>query len=200
MKTCLECGTRLVARGQEGQKRNLRKLAGLAGIAAIIVVAACLAWFVVLPLLHYSMASGQGFSDTIRADAADQSAALPRYAMNQAIRNNELEVTVTRTREGTNVLNANRFYFVTVSIRNLKADRRIQVSGGDFVLVDGAGNSYYTYGIGNKVAQDLGPLESQSYELNYEIPRDTRGLTLQFWFPKTGAGTGANIPVIFTLS
>jgi hypothetical protein len=199
MKRCLECGAPLLNKAQEGQKRDFTKAAKKLAIVVIIGIVLCAVWFVVLPLLNYSMVSGKDFSANVRAAAADQTASLPRYSLNQPVSNDELRVSVTGTREGSNVLNANRFYYVTVSLKSLKDNGRIAVSGSDFILVDKAGRSYYTYGIGNKVAQDLGPGDAQSYELAFEVPRDAGSLTLQFFFPQSGTGTAANIPVIFTL-
>jgi hypothetical protein len=200
MKNCLECGTRLADREQEPQKRDIQRVAKQLAIVAGIGIILCAIWFVVLPLLNYSMVSGHNFSATVRAGATDQAAGLPRYSLNQPARNSELEVIVTRTREGSNVLNANRLYYVTVALRNLKPQGRVLVSGSDFILGDAAGNTYYTYAIGDRVAQEIGPLETKSYELNYEIPRDTRAPDLQFWFPKTASGTVSGTPVIFSLT
>lgn len=200
MKTCLECGTRLVEKGSGERKKEVAAVARYLGIIAAIGVVLCVIWFFVLPLLQYSMVSGRDFSTIIKADAADQSAALPHYAMNQKIHNDIIEISVTGVREGTNVLNANRFYYVTVLLRNMKQGGHVQVAGSDFILIDAKGNAYYTYGIGNKVAQDLGPLEEESFELNYEIPREATGMYLHFYFPGTDTDLASSTPVVFTLA
>jgi hypothetical protein len=144
------------------------------------------------------MVSGKDFSETIRADVAGQPYSSPPVPLDQVVSNNLLEIGVEKTRESSNVLTADRLYYVTVSLRNLQPDARITVSGSDFVLVDGEGTTYYAYGIGDQVAQELAPLESRSFEMGFGIPREARELTLHFTFPGSG-NAAVTHPVVFAL-
>jgi hypothetical protein len=201
-KICLDCGTALVSRdplvNAMAKKRANKKVARyLLGVAAI-GIAICAVWFAILPLLDYSMQSGQEFSKHVSPYPSNASEDLPRYAMNQAIGNDKLEVTVTRTREGSSIIGGNRFYIVSITLRNLRSDAPIQVSNSDFTLVDADGNLYFTYNIGNGEVQVLDPLQTQSYEMEFKIPRDATGLTLQFYSPQSAGGDGS-VPVLFSL-
>jgi hypothetical protein len=179
---------------QKATRRTGKYLAAI----AIVGVAIFAIWFAVLPLINYSMQSGHEFSKHVSTNPSNASVELPRYAMNQPIRNDKLEITVTTIREGSNVLGSKKFYFVTAVLRNLRSDAPIQVSDSDFTLVDANGNLYFTYNISNQDEQVLGPLQTRSYELEFEIPRDATGLTLQFYSPKS-AGGDSSVPVLFTL-
>jgi hypothetical protein len=198
-KTCLECGTALVSRYPAIPKKTVKKTVRYAAYIAVIGIAICAVWFAIIPLLQYSVKTGNEFSKTIGSNPANASMELPRYAINQPVKNDKFQVTVTRIREGSNVMNTNRFYYVTVALQNLRPDATIQISATDFTLVDKDENLYYTYGIGDKVTQDLGPLQGQSYELQFVIPREAQRLTLQFYSPEEAGGIRSE-PVLFALS
>jgi hypothetical protein len=198
-KTCLECGTALVSRDPLIPKKMVKKAVRYAGYIAFMGIAACAVWFAIIPLLQYSVQTGQEFSKTMGSNPANASMDLPRYAINQPVRNDKFQVTVTRIREGSNVMNTNRFYYVTVALQNLRSDTAIQISASDFTLVDKDENLYYTYGIGDKVTQVLDPLQGQTYELQFVIPREAGRLTLQFYSPENAGGVRSE-PVLFALT
>lgn len=200
IRNCLECGTRLVNNGEEATRKRARAMIRKIGIISLIGGSLFCAFLFVIPLLNLSVVAGQDFSTIVAQVQAPSAPAVPAYTINQTARSADLEVTVLRTREGTNVLNANRFFFVTVSLHNLRHDTPIQVAGSDFILTDAQGHTYYTYGLGNSIAQDVPPRTSQSYELEYEIPRSAGGLVLAVWFPQVTPGSAAEPPARFAVS
>ena len=200
LKNCLECGTRLVNNKDEATKKRALGLVRKIGIISLLGGSLFCAFLVIVPLLHLSMVAGQDFSTIVNTIQSPPGPPVPEFKLNQTVRSADLEVTVVRTREGNNVLNANRFFFITVSLHNLRQDAPIQASGSDFILTDGDGHTYYTYGLGNSIAQDLPPLASQSYELEYEIPRNAAGLVLAVYFPRATQDSATGPPALFAVS
>lgn len=200
IKNCLECGTRLTNNRDVAAKK---RAAGMVRKIGIIALAGCVligAVFFLVPILNISMVAGQGVSMVVNVLQAPPAAVVPQFTLNQTVKTDTLEVTVARTREGSNVLNADRFFFVTVALRNPRQDAQVRVSGSDFVLTDAEGHTYYTYGLGNNVAQDLPPLGSQTFELEYEIPRSAGGLVLSVYFPREGMTQAAEVPARFAVT
>jgi ribosomal protein L40E len=200
IRNCLECGTRLVNNKDEETKKRALAIVRKIGIISLTGGFLFCAFLFIIPLLNLSVVAGQDVSTIVTQVQAPQAPAIPTYTLNQTARSADLEVTVLRTREGTNVLNANRFFFVTVNLHNIRHDTRIQVAGSDFILTDAQGHTYYTYGLGNSIAQDVPPQASQSYELEYEIPRGAGGLVLAVWFPQDTPGSAAEPPARFAVS
>jgi hypothetical protein len=179
---CLECGSPLIDTEKEAKKAELRKYLPFLGalLACGAVIAAVL--FFVLPLIQYSQSSGQEF-DTLSKTAGTPD--ISSLSMNQPATDGMLRVAVVKTRDGAQSANSKKFLLVTVSLQNLRADQPLHVSASDFTLLDGTGHQYPSYGLGDKIAQDIGPLTSESYDLIYEIPWNSEGLNVRYGFPRS---------------
>jgi hypothetical protein len=199
-KNCLGCGTRLVNTRDGAVRKRVSRLIRNIVIIALIGGVLYGALLFIIPLLHLSVIAGQDFSAVVNTIRSPTAPPVPTYTMNQTARSANLEVTILQTREGTNLLNANLFFFITVRLLNPLKDTPVQVSGSDFVLTDAEGHTYYTYGLGDSIAQELAPQSSQSYELEYEVPRSASGLVLAVYFPQIASGSAAEPPALFAVS
>jgi hypothetical protein len=199
IRNCLECGTRLASLGEETTKKQPRGGVRKIGIVALTAVFLVCIFLFALPLLNTSTAAGPDFSTVSKTLRAPPAPAGPVYTLNQTVRSETMEVTVLSTREGTNVLNSDRFFFVKVNLHNPSPDHHLRISGSDFVLTDGQGQTYFTGGLNDTITQDLPPQGSKSCELEYEIPRDTSGLVLQVYFPRETPGSADQLPALFAL-
>lgn len=177
---CLECGSPLIDTEKEEKKEKLKHYLPLLGALLLCgaIIAAVL--FVIVPLLGLSLASGQEFG-TISKTAGQT--AISTYLMNQPASDGNLEISMGKTRNGAASANSKQFFFVTASIKNLRPDTPVRVSKGDFILLDAAGNPYPSLALGDKVAQEIAPLDSGSYDIMFEIPQDTPSPRIQFSFP-----------------
>jgi hypothetical protein len=186
--SCLECGSPLIDTDREAKKAELKKYLPLAGMILLcgLILAAVL--FFVLPLVQYSLSSGQEFGTLSKTQ--DKTSKIDTYLVNQPASDNNLRVTMTKTRDGAMSANSKKFFFVTVELRNLRTDQPIRVNAGDFTLLDAGGNPYPSYGLGDKIAQEIDPLSTESYELNYEIPADARDLKVQYRFADSSDRSG----------
>jgi len=193
--SCLECGSPLIDTEKEASKAQVKKHLPLIGLLLFcgILVAAVL--FVVIPLVQLSLASGQEFGTLSKTTGQT---AVSTYTMNQPASDGNLQIRVEKTRDGAVSFNSKKFFFVTVSLRNLRPDTPATISSGDFILLDAGGNSYPSLGLGEKVAQEIAPLSSKSYDLMFEIPQNTGSPKIQYRFPAR-SDRGAEI-VLFLLS
>lgn len=188
---CLECGSVLIDTEKEAKKEELKKYLPFLGMLLLCgaIIAAVL--FFVLPLVQYSLTSGQEFGTLSKT--AGQSTAPTIYTMNQPAGDGNLQVTIVKTRDGAVSANSKKFLFVTVALQNLRADKPVHVSAGDFSLIDPDGTQYPSYGLGDKIGQDIGPLSSESYDLTYEIPRAAENLKIQYTFSGTVEQSGRTV-------
>jgi Domain of unknown function (DUF4352) len=199
-RNCLECGTRLVSNRDGDRKKRAVSLVRKVGIISLMGGSLFCAFLFVIPVLHLSMETGQDFSTIINTVQSPKGPPVPEFTLNQTVSSPDLAVTVVRTREGNNLLNADRFFFITVNLQNLQKDTPLRASGSDFILIDAEGHSYYTYGLGNSIEQDLPPQSDKSYELEYEIPRNAAGLVLAVYFPRATPESATEPPALFAVS
>lgn len=187
--SCLECGTPLIDTEKEARKAQVKKYLPLIGLLIFcgILVAAVL--FVVIPLVQLSVTSGQEFGTLSKTAGQTE---VSTYPLNQPASDGNLQITVTKTRDGVN-FNTKKFFFVTVSAKNLRPDNTVRVGSGDFILLDASGNLYPSLGLGDTVAQEIAPLDSGSYELMFEIPLDTGSKKIQYSFPASGDRSGQTV-------
>ena len=181
--TCLECGATLIDTEKEARKEELKKHLPLLGMLLLCAVFIAAVLFVVLPLVQVSLTSGQEFG-TLSKTAGQT--AISSYLMNQPASNGNIQITVTKTRDGAMSANSKKFFFVTVTLQNLRSDNPLRVAAGDFLLLDTIGNHYSPLALGEKVAQEIPPLNSGSYDLMFEVPQDAEGLKIQYSFPASG--------------
>jgi hypothetical protein len=177
---CLECGSTLIDTEKEARIAELKKYLPVIGMILIcgVIIAAVL--FFVLPLVQYSQSSGAEFGTLSKTAGKTE---IISISPNQSVTDGNLQITMTKTRDGVRSANSKKFFFVTTTLQNLRADQPVRISAGDFVLFDANGQRYLSYGIGDKIAQDIGPLRSETYELTYEIPNTAEGLNIQYNFP-----------------
>jgi hypothetical protein len=177
---CIDCGAVLESdTGKPGKTREYITYGLVIGISLILLV------FVIIPFIQYSMASGQDFSASIKNNSAEELHQIHEYALNEPVDDNYLQIIVISARDGQNTYNSNKFFIVSVNLKNLNTAGNIQVSNGDFELIDSDGTRYFPYGIGSKVLYDLSPTESSFAELTFIIPQKVSGKKIQFTFPGT---------------
>jgi len=188
--SCLECGSPLVDTEKEARKAQVKKHLPLIGLLLFcgILVAAVL--FVVIPLVQLSLTSGQEFG-TLSKTAGQT--AVSTYLLNQPASDGNFQVCMEKTRNGAVSFNSKKFFFVTVSLRNLRSDTPVRITSGDFILLDAFGNPYSSLGLGERVAQEIAPLDSGSYDLMFEIPQDTGSKKIQYSFPASGDRSGQTV-------
>jgi ribosomal protein L40E len=188
---CLECGSVLIDTEKEAKKAELKK--HLPFLAALLICGAIIAavLFFVLPLVQYSLTTGQETGTLSKT--AGRSTAPTTYSMNQPASNGNLQVTIVKIRDGSASANSRKFIFVTVTLQNLRADTPIRVAAADFTLLDTAGVIYPSYGLGDKIGQDIGPLHSESYDLIYEIPNDAANMKIRYTFAGPAEGSGRTV-------
>jgi hypothetical protein len=182
---CVDCGAKL--------DDNVRK----AGIiptwlrtGLILGGAVLLVVFVILPLVQYSHTFGKNLSETVSANSAAESEEIAEYSLNEPVSDGDLEITVLSAHDGQNTYNSNKFFIVTVYLKNIRTSGNIQISNSDFVLIDREGTPYYPYGIGSKVMYDLSPSQGNAAELTFVIPQKALAKQIQFTFPATSALAG----------
>lgn len=181
--SCLECGATLIDTEKEARKDKMKQYLPLLGMVLVcgIIIAAVL--FAIIPLVQVSLASGQEFGTLSKT--LGQSA-ITTYLMNQPASNGNIQLAITKIRDGAKSAESKKFFFATITIQNLRSDNPLQVASGDFILLDAAGNSYPSLGIGEKVAQEVAPSDSGTYDIMFEIPQDATGLEIQYGFPASG--------------
>ena len=152
----------------------------------IIGISLLLLLFVIAPLIQYSLTSGQYFHEILLAKSMTGSPAIRQYGINEPVNNTDLQVTVTSAQDGENIYNSQKFFRISVQLRNLNPDKNIQVSGSDFFLIDAGGKIYYPYSIESRIMYNVNPLDTGVPDLLFIIPQNTPpGKKLRFTFPKT---------------
>jgi hypothetical protein len=181
---CIKCG------GPLPLKTPLHKVKKYLIPAIVLVLLILVGIYLVIPVLHLSVATGMNMSAAISSGAASLTP-VPCYDINEPVRDGDLQVMITQARAGQNTFNAGRFYTVTASIQNFNQDTTISIPSGDFVLADSRGNYYYSTGIGSKVSYDALPGTTGLADLVYIVPQDAQGLRVLYTFPVSlvpGAG------------
>jgi hypothetical protein len=191
---CLECGATLIDTEKDEQKDAIRKYLPFIGMVLICGGILAVVLFVVFPLIQYSLSSGQEIGTISRTEGTTVITPLLR---NETATDGRLQVAIVKIRDGARSTNGRKFIFVTTILENLRTDMAVHVAASDFTLIDATGQKYPSYGIGDKIAQDIDPLSSQSYDLLYEIPDTAENLKIQYLFPAS-AETRAKT-VIFLL-
>jgi hypothetical protein len=188
---CLECGSLLVDTEKEAKRAELKKYLPFLAMLVLcgMIIAAIL--FFVLPLVQYSLSSGQEFGTLSKT--AGQSSAPIVYSMNQPAGDGNIQLAITKTRDGAMSANSKKFLFVTVTLQNLRADKPVRVAASDFTLIDDTDALYPPFGLGDKIGQDIAPLSSQSYDLTYEVPKDAENLRIRYSFADTVDRSGRTI-------
>lgn len=187
--SCLECGTPLIDTEKEARKAQVKKHLPLIGLLIFCGILVAAVIFAVIPLVQLSVTSGQEFGTLSKTAGQTE---VSTYPLNQPASDGNLQITVTKTRDGVN-FNTKKFFFVTVSAKNLRPDNTVRVGSGDFILLDASGNLYPSLGLGDTVAQEIAPLDSGSYELMFEIPLDTGSKKIQYSFPASGDRSGQTV-------
>lgn len=180
---CLECGSPLVDTEREAQKEEFRRYLPYIGLTLIALAILVAVLFIVLPLIQYSLSSGQEFG--ILSKTAGSSS-VPVFTLNQPASNGYLQVTAMKFRDGTLSTNGKKFFLIPINLQNLQKEGSIKVTSADFTLFDGAGQTYHAYSFGDRVTHELSAGGSESHDLTFEIPRDAKDLRLQYTFPATG--------------
>lgn len=180
---CLECGSPLVDTEREAQKAEFKRYLPYIGVAIIAVGILVAVLFLVLPLIQYSVSSGQEFG-TLSKTAGPSS--MNVFTLNQPASNGYLQVTAMKLRDGTLSTNGKKFLLISVNLQNLGKEGSATVTSADFTLLDGAGQTYPAYSFGDRVTHEIGAGDSESHDLTFEIPRDAKDLRLKYTFPGTG--------------
>lgn len=191
---CVECGAKLA-----DDKQKTDTIISVLKVLVILCIAILILIYVILPVVQYSNTFGRNFSETVSAKSASDVQKIPEYSLNSPAGNGDLEITINSARDGQNTYNANKFFIVTVSLKNLKSGGNLEVSSSDFSLVDSEGMQYIPYGIGSKVIYDLSPLQSGSAELTFVIPQNVKAKQVRFTFPRTSLLSGNHDIVAFVI-
>lgn len=191
---CISCGIKL----EKDTKKtipvyNKLKTGLVIGISIILVLA------VIFLTARVSMTYGRNFSEAVAALPAMDLQNSSGYRLNQPVGNNDLQMMVSSARDGQNIYGSNKFFLVSVSLKNLRTDRIIRVSNSDFELIDSAGTKYQPYGIGSQVIIDLSPSQESTTDLTFVIPQDAMGEKIRFTFPETSTLTGHRNVVTFEI-
>jgi len=186
---CVECGAKL----EEGAKKAGNTLAyvktGLILCLAVVIIV-----FIVLPVYQHSLLIGKNASAALSAEQTPP----PRIesAVGRMVGNDDFQISVNSARNGDDTFNANRFFLVSVTMKNIRSTGNISVYSNDFTLVDTDGSSYAPYGIGSKVMYNLGPSQQVSgAEMTFVIPQKASVKEIVFTYPGTSALSG-NRPVV----
>ena len=177
---CVECGAILVIDQKKAEKNLMYLKTGLILCISLIVVI-----FVVPPASRYAITAGQNLSDAVSAEPADLPVA--EYPLNHPVGNNNLRITVKSARDGENTYNSNRFFVVSVFLKNVRDAGNVQVSGSNFELIDSDGTRYFPYSLGSKVMYDLSPSQESTAELTFVIPQKVTAEKVLFTFQGTSA-------------
>jgi hypothetical protein len=189
---CVECGAKLdtVVKKPEQSSRYLK-------IGLVVCVSLILIIFIVMPAARYSMTLTQNFTDAVSAEQT--SAPQLESSLNRPVGNNNLQITVISGRDGQNTYNSNKFFLVSVYLKNTRESGNLQVSNSNFGLVDSEGMQYSPYSIGSRVTYDLNASESTTADLTFVIPQNVTAKKVLFTFPETSAFAGNRHVVTFAL-
>jgi hypothetical protein len=191
---CLECGSPLVDTEKEAKKAELRKYIPLIGVILVCgaVIAAVL--FFVLPMIQYSLSTGQESGTLSKTSGKPDIIAV---SQNQPANDGNLQITLGKTRAGAQSSNSKKFLFVPAALQNLRADQPVHISASDFTLIDATGREYPSYALGDRIAQDIPPMSTESYDLIYEVPGNADGLRVLYTF--AGQGSRGEKTVYFSI-
>jgi hypothetical protein len=189
---CVECGAKLDTGVKKADNRGRYLKIGL-----ILCVSLILIIFIALPAVRYSMSLGQNFTNAVSAEQTK--APIIESALNRPVGNDNLLITVNSAHDGQNTYNSNKFFLVSIHLKNTRGAGNIQVSGSDFVLVDSEGTQYFPYSMGSKVTFDLNASQSATTELTFVIPQNTTAKKVLFTFPETSAYAGNRHVVTFAI-
>jgi len=190
---CIDCGAKLGSDTRKDEKINTHLKAGLVLVVFIILIL-----FVILPAVHYSQTFGQNMSEKI-SEKSGVDLQIPEYPINHAVGTNEFQITLSSARDGQNTYNSNKFFLVSVDLKNNQTSGNLKISGSDFELIDSEGASHFPYSMGSKVMYDLSPSQSSSGELTFVIPQKVTVKKILFTFPATSATASNRNVVAFTL-
>jgi hypothetical protein len=190
---CVDCGTKL-----EHDTRKHGRITRYLKAGLVLVVFVILIIFVVLPAVQYSRTFAQNFSEKVSEKSGGDSQ-IPEYPMNHAVGTNEFQITLSSARDGENTFNSNKFFLVSVDLKNTMTSGNLKISGSDFELIDSEGASHFPYSMGSKVMYDLSPSQSSTGELTFIIPQKVTVKKIQFTFPATSATASNREVVAFTL-
>jgi hypothetical protein len=185
---CVECGTKLDAGSKKEDKTGDYVKTGI-----ILCVSLILIIFVAGPAIQYSITVSRNLSETVSTEQKD--APVIEYPLDNRVGNNVLQITVDSARDGQNTYNSNKFFIVSISIKNVRTTGNFQVRSSDFELLDSDGNRYYPYGIGSKVTHDLSPSQEINAELTFVIPQKATAKKILFTFQES-SGSAINRQVM----
>jgi hypothetical protein len=189
---CVECGAKLDVDRKKAEKTGTYLKIGL-----ILGISLILAVFVALPAFQYSMTIGRNLSDAVSAEPPES---IPvEHSLNQPVGNNNLQITINSARDGQNTYNSNKFFIISVYLKNVRDTGNVQISSSDFELIDSEGAHYFPYGIGSKVTYDLSPSQGTNAELTFIIPQTVTAKKILFTFQGTSATTSHHQVVTFVV-
>lgn len=188
---CVECGAKLDIEVRKADNRGRYLKIGLVLASLILII------FIALPAVRYSMSIGQNFSEAVSAEQTG--APIIESSLNRPVGNDNIQITVTSARDGQNTYNSNKFFLVSILLKNTRDTGNIQVSGSDFVLVDSEGLQYFPYSVGSKVTYNLNASQGTSTELTFIIPQNVTAKKVLFTFPETSVFAGNRHVVTFVI-
>jgi hypothetical protein len=188
---CVDCGAKLEVDTRAAEKTSSSLKVGLALCVSVILII-----FVILPVIQYSHSYGRNFSEAVSVKSAADSQKNPEYTLNQPVSNSDLQIKVLSARDGQNTYNSNKFFLVSVHLKNNRSSGNVLVSGSDFELIDAEGTRYFPYGMGSRVMYDLSPSQESTVELTYVISQKLVGKKIQFTYQGTSEfASGSNVAV-----
>jgi len=189
---CVECGAKLDAevKKADNQSRYLK-------IGLVLCVSLILIIFIALPAFRYSMSLGQNISEAVSVEQTG--APMIESSLNRPVGNNNLQITISSARDGEKTYNSNKFFLVSVHLKNTRDTGNILVSGSNFVLADSEGTQYFPYSMGSKVTFDLNASQDTTTELTFVIPQNATAKKILFTFPETSVFASNRHVVAFML-
>lgn len=191
---CVDCGIRLPdeTRKKDGLSRWIRPAAILCILALAIV-------FVIIPAARYFHAFETDLSGRVSNESTNQAQSVAEYPASQPVESHGLQISVGSARNGQNTYNSNRFYLISLDVRNNQSSGNIRISGSDFELTTSDGSTYSPYGIGSKVMYDLSPTQNAPAELTFIIPQGVTAKKLRYTLPATSSTANDQAVVVFDL-
>jgi hypothetical protein len=186
---CVACGAKLA-----DDSPGTGKIPGWLKTGLILCTAILLIVFVIIPGVRYSQAFGEDFTQKVSEKSAAESQLVAEFPVNHSVENSGLEITIHSARDTQNTYGSNKFYLISVYLKNTRTAGNIQVSNNNFELIDSEGSKYSPNGIGSKVMYDLNPTEGTAAELTFIIPQKVTAKKLRFTFPGTSS-LASNRPV-----
>lgn len=191
---CLFCGEPLLEKRQKAGK-----ILAYVQVFVFLCILVLFIWYIVGPALQFSFLSGQDFYRSVTEKSAAESQPAPEYPLNQPADNGVLQITVSSAQDGQYAFQSKKFFIVNANLKNLKAADNIQVTGGNFELIDSGGSGSFPYSVGSQVVYDIRPQESVNIQLTFIIPQDRTGTAIRFTFPSPADATGAKNGILFRI-